>query len=418
MIRDLLAKHHFRVDQSGELFVFSRGRFAPAPQSWTHDRLTEMISWELRGMLTKSMLDTVHANLKPKQPRMEMEPPRGKVNFVNGLWDSNVGFMGPPTCDQWPSVVQIPTPFEPGAQCPAWDRFLAEILPPDALAYAWEIIGSCLVSDLYSQKVVWLSGLGGNGKSTFLKALIALIGAENTAAISFKTLAQDRFAAAHLYGKLLVVDGDSSLDQIKSSELLKQITAHDPIYVQHKGKPGFNFTPFCKAIVASNGQPNASDISKGFLDRPEIVPFDSRLRGSPGERHQQDLLEELASEGSGAINRALEGLLRVITRRRLQPPLSVIDATRDYQRDVHPMVSFAEDHLLASSKTDWVPEPQMRRAYLDWAAENRIRRLTNVEIRDWIKANMPEVFIGREDRIKGTGSHGYWGLRLTEPSIF
>jgi putative DNA primase/helicase len=84
--------------------------------------------------------------------------------------------------------VQLPVKFDPVARCPAWDKFISEVFPGDSEAIAWEISAWLMTPDTSIQKAILLMGDGANGKSTYLRAVLAFIGKHNAAAVSLHKL--------------------------------------------------------------------------------------------------------------------------------------------------------------------------------------------------------------------------------------
>lgn len=408
--KTLRAAHRFRVDGTGCLFYFEAGHWTRVNESWTWTRCYQELPERLRGYLRASFIAAVHGNLKAGQGLIEIQPPSGLVNLSGQVIDARTGRTWKADPSNWPSPTMIPVTYNPEALCPAWDRFLASVVPTDAIEFTRSVIASALVSDTFGQRLIWLAGLGGNGKGTLLRAITELIGEANVVSISFKALAIDRFAAAQLYGKLLAVDGDSSLAQIKASESLKQVTGHDAVNAQEKyGKP-FSFVPFAKPIVAANGMPNSLDLSQGFFDRPLIVPMEARWRDSGGERQQSEILEELAAEKAGFMASCLRSLAKLFETRRYSIPESIAAATTEFKASAHPMGAFAQEWLEFAPDFE-IEESQLRQAQHDWANEAQSRRLNREEIANWLRTEKG-IGMARPGNRGESRQKVYRGLRL------
>jgi hypothetical protein len=131
---------------------------------------------------------------------------------------------------------------------------------------------------------VLLWGAGGNGKSTLLGLLRALLGAENVAAVSLHDLEGDRFAKADLVGKLATICGDLDLRAIRSSDSFKQLTGGDLLRVQRKHGQPFTFMPIAVPIFSANGFAPVADQSPAWFDRWLVLPFERRFVGDDPAR--------------------------------------------------------------------------------------------------------------------------------------
>lgn len=411
-ILDLRAAYFFCVDDADDLWVYEKGRYVLARDSWTRNALSRMYSgWQIQGMFTPSFVGTVHSNLKSNQPKLEIRPPEGKVNLLNGIWDVKTGKRSPHDPLAWRCPVQIPIQFTPGAKAPAWEKLYQETLPADCQEFIWEVLGSCLVVDSYTQQVIWFAGEGGNGKGTTLLAWEAFIGEENCTSASFKDMTMDKFALDQLHGKLAMIDGDSSLAQIKASEVFKKVSAHDKMQAQAKFGHPYSFRPWATVIVAANGRPTSSDVSKGFFERPLIVPMVNEFRGTARERRQDEILAELAAENEGALLLALAGLQRLAARGRFEIPTSIAEATAEFKMDGNPVTHFAAAHI-AQDPAFTTPESVVVQAAKDWATETSSIRPTQAAIEAWLRQNMPEIKRVRPGKDGAREPWQYRGLKL------
>jgi phage/plasmid-associated DNA primase len=111
--------------------------------------------------------------------------------------------------------VQLPVDWNPKATCPRIDRFLWEVIPPDALDLVLEVIGYATYPANPYRVAVLLLGPGRNGKSILLRVLAALLGPENVSAMPLQVLAENRFASAELLGKLANIGGDLDAREVR-----------------------------------------------------------------------------------------------------------------------------------------------------------------------------------------------------------
>jgi putative DNA primase/helicase len=207
--------------------------------------------------------------------------------------------------------------FDPSAKCPAWDRFIADVFPADSKAVAWEVPAWLMTPDTSIQKAVLLTGEGANGKSTYLRAVIAFIGKHNTAAVSLHRLEQDKFAIARLAGKLANICPDLPSTHLASTSMFKALTGGDVLHAEYKYLDSFEFIPFAKLVFSANQPPRSDDSTHGFFRRWLVVSFTRTFEeGATGTRSREELDAQLSdpAELSGLLNKAL-GALAAIRKR-------------------------------------------------------------------------------------------------------
>jgi len=210
-------------------------------------------------------------------PSIPDELPLYVLNVANGLLDWRTGELRPHDPEE-PSIVQLPVAWDAAARCPGIDRFLAEVLPEDAVELAVEIVGYTLLQSQPMRRAVLLLGPGSNGKSVYLGLVRALLGRRNVTAIPLQALGESRFNVAELYGKLANVAGDLDSRALRRSDLFKTLTGgQDAIAAERKFHHPFTFTPFATLLFSANEAPMSSDQTDAYFDRWIILPFDVRF---------------------------------------------------------------------------------------------------------------------------------------------
>jgi hypothetical protein len=251
----ITAKHAFAKDIGGLLHVFRDGCYRPDGASQVHQqvkiilaRLKQSPQWRSHGS------EEVVKYIAVDVPLLWERPPLDQVNVINGLLNVSTGKLLPHS-PEFLSPIQLPVRFDPAAQCPRWDEFVATTFPTDAEAIAWEIIGWLMTPDTGMQKAILLMGDGANGKSTYLAALLAFIGRKNVSAVSLHKLEADRFSVARLVGKLANIVPDLPSTDFSSTSIFKALTGGDELLGERKFETSFEFTPYARLVFSANHPP-------------------------------------------------------------------------------------------------------------------------------------------------------------------
>jgi putative DNA primase/helicase len=142
------------------------------------------------------------------------------------------------------------------------------------------------------QKFLHLIGIGGSGKGTFCRLLIALIGLENTHSSTLDDWCGNRFEAAEAYGKRLLIFPDEDKGT-RSLGKFKQLTGGDWLRAEEKGKKPFKFKFEGMVAVASNFPIFGGDNSSGMSRRTIAVPFDAVVARNARRNLDADFVPEL-----------------------------------------------------------------------------------------------------------------------------
>jgi putative DNA primase/helicase len=169
------------------------------------------------------------------------------------------------------------------------------------------------------QKFLHLIGIGGSGKGTYCRLLIALIGLENTHSSTLDDWCSNRFEAAQAYGKRLLIFPDEDKGT-RSLGKFKQLTGGDWLRAEEKGKKPFKFKFEGMVAVASNFPIFGADNSSGMSRRTIAVPFDAVVSRNArrGRNLDRDFVPELPaftnyllSLDDGWVEDILRGVMEV-----------------------------------------------------------------------------------------------------------
>jgi putative DNA primase/helicase len=312
----ITARRRFAKDAGGRLYVFRGGTYHPDGASSVRQQVKRLM--EHPGLASKwssHRAEEVVRYIEVDAPLLSERPNLDVVNVLNGLLDVNTRILSPHSPD-FLSPVQLPVKFDPDARCPAWDKFVSEVFPEDSEANGWEILAWLMTPDTSIQKAILLTGDGANGKSTYLRGVLAFIGKSNTSAVSLHKLENDRFSIARLVGKLANICPDLPSTDLSSTSVFKAITGGDTLMAEYKFKDSFEFSPYSRLVFSANHPPKSQDASSAFFRRWRVVPFERTFEdGAPGTipSDQLDAMLSDPEELSGVLNKALSALVVVRT---------------------------------------------------------------------------------------------------------
>lgn len=164
-------------------------------------------------------------------------------------------------------------------------------------------------SDL--QKVLHLIGIGGSGKGTFLRLLVALIGEENCYSTTLEEWCGNRFEAAQAYRKRLVQFPDEDKG-VKGLGRFKSLTGGDFLRGEEKNKKPFQFRFDGMVVMVSNFPIFSSDNSSGISRRMITVPFNNMVEESQRRDLDKEFQPELAAFTNYLLNLSDDWVERVL----------------------------------------------------------------------------------------------------------
>ena len=235
-----------------------------------------------------------------------------RIVLENGILDLD-DYSLIPHDPEWLSLNKFPVHYDKNAECPGILKFISEIARKEDIPLLQEWTGYNLwIFGYPAQKAMLLVGDGGNGKSTFIGILEALIGRQNRSAVSLHELEENRFAKADLFGKASNLYPDLPDRDLKGTGMFKMLTGGDPIRAEDKNIKAWTYHNVAKLTFSCNAVPRVPEDSTAFFRRWFIVEFPYSFEGTKQE--DRDLKERLTTdkkEMSGFLNWALEGLQRL-----------------------------------------------------------------------------------------------------------
>lgn len=311
------------------------------------------------------------------------EMPYAVINCKNGeLWINDAGEVKLKRHHYKSYLLQIiETDYEPDAQCPIFDKAIRGTFSDfedteDLVRHFEEFMGYVLYPRKQPAKWWLLNGPGGDGKTTLMLILCALLkNAMLPESIDkFKNgQSGDNHASANLVGKLLVYDDDLDANMLLPDGVLKKLSEDGESTANPKGYPAFRFTRVCTVAMLSNAYPKTKDLSEGFRRRAAVIPF------SRGFHNDSDMIRGLGdkiinAELSGVLNRALQGLQRVRERGDFKEPLSCEIAKETWLAESNTIALFKRDCIqIDDTHNTLLGNVYIR--YTRWCAQHGIIRV-------------------------------------------
>lgn len=234
--------------------------------------------------------------------------PEGIVNFRNGFYSIDDDLLNVHTMNII-STNQLPYTYNKNADCPCFMKALCDATSGDfaKISVIQEFAGYCLTRDTKLEKMLFLIGAAGSGKSTVLDGITAMLGEENVSCATMEKIGQPRYAGLFV-DKIANIATEIPKDVQGFEESLKAVVSGEKITVDTKFIPSYDARPFCKFIFAGNDLPTISDTSDAIFRRMLLVYFNNAI---PQDAMDTNLKAAIRKEGAGIFNWAVDGLKRL-----------------------------------------------------------------------------------------------------------
>ena len=300
-------------------------------------------------------------------------------NFINGTLELETGVFRDHNPNDYCSM-QVSYPYNPDATYRAWASFIDDVTAGDPRAA--ELLqlfpGYVFEPTNKFERVLVLSGSGGNGKTRYLEILRQLFsGSENSVSHLTPRGLLDRFQAIQLRESIVNIAGEIRSDIRDTEERIKSIASGEPLSACYKGQDFITFPPRTKLIFATNSQLASGDTSEGLTRRLLMVDFkvsfvDNPDPSNPYERQKNvDILDDLNKElhSGGIFNWAYAGYQLLRTVGYFTETYDQENLIQEFRRASNPILVFWEDHH-GDFGDEISNQTLYRDKYLQWCSDN------------------------------------------------
>lgn len=341
--------------------------------------------------ITSFISNTVHGNIEGDTFDKVFNKNIYSIVFKNGTLDLRTGEFEPIFYTYDYNTVRIPHNYNAEASRPINTiNFLSMITDKtEEIDFIFQWMGYLMVKGYPIQKMLFLNGDGGNGKSTLIKLMTSVVGEDNTSAVSMKSLIDNRFQSALLYNKLFNTVADIGSDFFDDSSILKALTGDDVITIERKGENGFSYKNFAKMTYSCNRLPKFKDTSGGLERRILVLDlnqdFTSIVKNSG--IHINDILND-TEEMERVVAYSVKKFMEVIeNNHNFTESESMLKAKSDWLSD-DPIVDFmSEVFEYTGKKEDSIQMADFMKNYKSYCSERGYKAMSQKNVIENIKTN-------------------------------
>jgi putative DNA primase/helicase len=316
----------------------SNGMFTESPNSVIAESISKRvldisrekkdfkIEKSIRVSFTTDVIKSLEGILLMKNP--SFEKPHNIIHCKNGVLkhtDNDLRFTE--FSPFYHSRNQISIHFDPKAECPQFLEFLSQSMESDDVELFQKYFGMTLLGHNFAQRLLILYGIGGAGKTTLVKIVQGIIDPINCYELRTQHLGE-RFESFRYKGKILLTGADVPGDFLmnEGASHLKAIVGGDPISVEGKGlNDSFNIEGNFPIMLTCNSRLRIrlQEDEKAWKRRLLIIEFKNNSIQKKIPDYHRVLISE---EGSGILNWALQGLIKIQQDFKIDGELKLSDS--------------------------------------------------------------------------------------------
>ncbi len=317
---------------------------------------------------------------------------------------------------------RLPVCYNPEAPEPVvWKKFLAGLLEEEDIVTLQEFMGYCLLPTTRAQKMLFIIGRGGEGKSRIGVVLRSLLGSNmNVGCIS--KLENNRFARADLEYRLLLLDDDMPMEGLTSTNTLKAIvTAETDMDLEKKGKQSYQGTVYARLMGFGNGSLHALyDRSQGFFRRQIIL---KTKEIEPGREDDPFLAEKMKAEIEGIFLWCLDGLRHLMGRNyRFTISRAAAWNLAESMKEGNHLIEFlSSTGYVRQNPEGSAPSRELYGVYKGWCEDNMVTPLAAKTFLGSLKEEQKTLGLTYDNNIplaNGKKARGFYGIECARLGRF
>lgn len=271
--------------------------------------------------------------------------------------------------------------YEPGAHSETWHSFLQDSfkgMPEEVLPCVQRLAGYTLTGGTSEKIFMLLYGPTNSGKSTFLDALLAVMGSYGEV-IPFDALLQKRDGSenqpqlAKLPGVRFVAASESEEGKRWNAAMIKTLTGGgDAISVSAKYQNPFTYVPVFKLWLATNHRPTMAYDNAALWARIVCLHFPHEKKGPHIKKGLKESFKQDPRQMSAILAWMVEGHRQCMACGGVNVVKAIAEQLEGYQKENNPVADFVEDRCTCGAEL-FAPTAAVYRAYVDWFDANHAK---------------------------------------------
>jgi len=262
---------------------------------------------------------------------------------------------------------KLPFKYNPDARLDQWNQFLDSLPYPEFMC---RFAGYSMTPETKYETALWLWGPPGGGKSTYIEALCAMLGAK-ACILGLSEIERSQFALSQLPGRTLAVSTELPHRLVRATHVINAIISGELIPVERKYVNPYTIRPHAKIIWGMNVLPSVGMEGIGLFRR--ILPI--HFPAIPETSRDPRLKEAILHSPMAVANWALKGLAEVQQTKTLGIPSELI-AAREHYRETNDLTLNFVNERCERDLEKRVKSTALYLKYKVWTTYNGHRALT------------------------------------------
>jgi len=410
---ELMKKYNFIYDKNKILW-----RYNEEKGLWL-DEAEQFIKTNLRKNLMgdeqqkRNYIDEIVAHIKDitYNGNFEMDNSPYLIPFQNKVYDLRIGQF----LDFKPEFnlsIKLNRKIDDNEkECPLIDKFFSECVGEKYKDMLYETLAYSLFKEIPYQKIFFIFGPAGTGKSIFMSLFENFLGKDNCCSVEPKQIQKDKHSTSQMEYKYANIVSDINYDEFENITQVKKLSGGDTVTIRRMYKDPYNKKLFTKQIYSTNKLPIVKEKTKAWYRRVYLMEFSNII---PVEKRDLFLLSKLISEKElkGLTFKCLEKLRELYERNFIFSWDMDEDKMQEvYEELSNPILMFIKE-TCTTGNDNFVFKWEFEERLNNWLKNNHFPTHVKSEINKYMRDNYRE---SNRPAFNGTKIYRVWvGLKWKE----
>jgi len=376
----------WEVDQNGSVF---RNAKAVSEKMWddiatfrrdvSEETLKQALAFAMFSGSNRAICNMVHlAESEDGHQFMpsELDSNPWLFNCPNGTIDLRTGELKPH--EKSDLITQMsPVEFDPDAKCPVWESFLQKIFGSQEMVdYVQRLVGCWSSGIVKDETLPILWGIGSNGKTTFVNAIMGILGPDYSMKAATDFLMIKKFQGhptekADLFRKRFVICSETDESGRLDESMVKDLTGQEKIRARRMREDNWEFDPTHHIALMTNHLPQIRGTDHGIWRRIRKIEFGKQFwnpdigeTGPPDLMRDNTLKDKILEEYPGILTWVVRGAIVWNLDGELAPK-SVSNWTNEYRASQDVLKAFI-DEWCVQGINQWISVGELYAGFSKW----------------------------------------------------
>jgi P4 family phage/plasmid primase-like protien len=339
--------HYFiRIRQTDDIYYYRDGIYIPFGESFIEEIIQHEIGWE--AIITKNHVSEIVAYMK-RLCTCEIDVMTSHNNMItckNGVVDLRTKTLSAHTPKNY-AFHKIPWDYVPNAECIIVDELINRLIPDKAQSdKVYNMIGYGLIDSYIYNKIFFLFGPPGTGKTSITNVVTNLLGIDSVSDIRLDDLIKRPFMRVGLLNSCINFCGDASNTPIKDASIIKVLSGDGRMDVDMKNVAmPIKLQNRSKLVIDTNNMPEFDKRDLALHRRFVKVPFNVIVEESEKSANYMDVLST-QGEMEGLLVKAIDAAHVILTTENPFKTMSIEEEQHDYEMQIWNVVDdFIATHI-------------------------------------------------------------------------